>query len=549
MTWTTRPRAIARTELRRRWRTMKDNPAQLVALAFAAVVFASFFAAGIAGAYVAGGFVAGSESEPVIEWIRTASVYGWIGVVAFGGYRAYAVALRPDNLDGLLTTVSHRDLVAGLVLTELALWSALLLTVGSAATVAFAVGAGSALTVPFVLLTLCLVLVTGLPTGFVLALGVRNAGVRSVLLSRLRTLFLVLFGIGYFALIVTNAFASVLEPIYRLLAPTPVAWLGDLAALGLGVGASPLRAVGVVALAGAFVAGAVAALFRLSAWLWYADGVHVTHERGRSTGGLSRVAGLRGFDGLSAVAGRSRVLSRPVLGVVATDLKRARRSPISLSFALYPLIVLAGPSVNAIRAGEIGTGLPLWVLVSGAWIAGSLFALNVLGQEGAALPVTLLSAAPGRSLVVGHVVSGGLLVAPVTVVATVVTGLLSPHSVPVVASLGVSALVLAGASGAIATGIGVAFPRFEAVSVSRSTKAIVPSVFAFAVYSVAVSGVALPTVIAHSGIAGHALASFLGVDRLAIGIAGTVTSAVFACGAGAVSMAIARRSVGGYRID
>jgi hypothetical protein len=119
----------------------------------------------------------------------------------------------------------------------------------------------------------------------------------------------------------------------------------------------------------------------------------------------------------------------------------------------------------------------------------------------------------------------------------------------VVASLGVSALVLSAVSGAIGTGIGVGFPRFEAVSVSRSTKAIVPSAFAFAIYSVAVFVVALPTIVAHSGITGHALASVLGVSRLVIGLSGTLVSAVFACLVGIVSMYVARDRVRDYRLE
>ena len=536
MTRTKRPRLIARTELRRRWRTMKGNTTQLLALAFAGVMLLPFSLGGVFGAYLVGGFVAGSETEPLIEWTRTAFVYGWIFVVGFGGYRAYAVALRPDNLDGLLTTTSHRDVIGGLVLAELMLWSAFFLPAGSAATVAFAVGAGSVLTIPALLFALCLVLVTGIPAGFLIALSVRNAGVRSRLLSRLRTPFLFLLGIGYFALIVTNAFASVLEPIYRVLAPTPIDWFGDLAAMGLGIGASPLRATGAVGFTGVFVVIAVVSLYHLSEWLWYADGVHITHEVERSTDASSR------FNRLSAI------LSQPVFGVVAVDWKRARRSPLSLSFALYPLIVLAGPIVTAVQTGEIGTGLPLWILLSGTWVAGSLFALNVVGQEGAALPVTLLSEAPERSLVIGHVLSGALLIAPITIAATVISGVLSPHSAPVVASLGVSALVLPAVSGAIGTGIGVWFPRFEAVSVSRSTKAIVPSAFAFATYSVAVLVVALPSVIAHSGIAGHAIASTVGVDRFVVGLSGTLVSAVLACLVGIASMYVAKDRVRNHRL-
>jgi len=513
---------------------MRSNTTQLVALAFAAVFFLPFSLAGVFGAYFAGSFVAGTESEPIIEWIRMAVVYGWIFVVGFGGYRAYAVALRPDNLDGLLTTVSHRDLIGGLVLTELVLWSVFFGAIGSVAAVVFAVGAGSVVTVPALLLTLGLLLMTGIPAGFLLALAVRNAGVRSRLLSRLRTVFFVLLGLGYFALIFTNAFASVFEPIYRVFALTPVDWFGDLAAAGLGVGGSLLRAVGAVGFSAVFAVAVVALLYRLSEWLWYADGVHITHEVKRSADESTRLTGLSG------------VLSQPVFGVVAVDWKRARRSPISLSFAVYPLIVLAGPLVTAAQTGEIGTDLPLWLLLSGTWVAGSLFALNVLGQEGAALPVTLLSETPERSLVVGHTISGALLVAPPTVASTVLAGLLSPHSLTVVVSLGVSALILSAVSGAIASGIGAVFPRFEAVSVSRSRKAIVPSVFAFAIYSIVVLVVSLPTVLAHSRILGGGIAVTVGIDHFVIGLGGTVVSAVVVCLVGLVSMKIAQSRVRTY---
>jgi hypothetical protein len=534
MTWMKHPRLIARTELRRRWRTIRDNTIQVAAFAFLLLLFVPFSLGGLVGAYFAGGLVAGGELDQILEWSRTGFVSVWVGVAAFGGYRAYAVALRPDNLDGLLTTVSHRDVITGLVLTELTLWSALGLTAGSAVTVAFAIGAGSLLTVPTVLFTLCLVLLTGLPTGFLLALGVRNAGVRSVLLSRLRTLFAALLAIGYVAVIFTNSFASVFEPLSRILGPTPIAWFGDLALVGLGVGASLLRAVGSVVFSAVFVPLAGVALFRLSASLWYADGIHVTHEEDRSEAGSSRVAGL------------SAVLSQPVLGVVTADWKRARRSPISLSFALYPLIVLVGPLITAVQTRTVGTGLPLLVLIAGAWVTGSLFALNVLGHEGAALPVTLLSETPERSLLVGHVVAGALPVVPVAVAATVVTGLLSPYSPLVVASLGLSALVLSAGSGAIAAGVGVTFPRFETVRVSRSTRAIVPSSFAFAIYSAGVLVVSLPAVAAHSGLVGHALASFVGVDRFVVGLAGTLVSTLLVGLVGAASLLRARSGVREY---
>jgi len=83
MTRAKRLRLIARAELRRRWRTMKGNTTQLLALAFAGIMLLPFSIGGVFGAYLAGGFVAGSETEPLIEWARVAFVYGWIFVVGF----------------------------------------------------------------------------------------------------------------------------------------------------------------------------------------------------------------------------------------------------------------------------------------------------------------------------------------------------------------------------------------------------------------------------------------------------------------------------------
>lgn len=513
---------------------MKGNTAQLLALAVAALFVLPFSLAGLLGAFFLGNAVASGELETVVEWSRMGFVYGWIFVVAFGGYRAYAVALRPDNLDGLLSTVSHREVLGGLVLAELLLWTAFVLTAGFGAAVAFGIGAGSVLSIPFVMATLGLVLGTGLLAGFMLALAVRNTGVRSVLLTRLRLLFFAVLGLGYFLVLVTNAFASVLEPVYRLLAPTPVAWFGDLASFGLGVDASPIRAIGAVFFAGLFVAGSVPLLARLAEWLWYADGVHVDHEVDHSTDRSSHLSG---------------VLSAPVLAVVIADWKRARRAPISLSFVLYPMIFLIGPIITTFETGTVGSSLPLWILLCGVWIAGSLFTLNVLGHEGAVLPATLLAENSGRALVIGHVLAGALVSTPLTVLAILITGVLSPHSLPMVASLAVSGLILPVAASAIATGIGVRFPRFDAVRVSRSTKAVVPSLVAFTAYSIVLLAISLPTITGHSILVGQALASWFGVAQISIALAGTLGSGIFAIGIGLISIYSALNRLDGYQLD
>ncbi|MDF9746016.1 hypothetical protein [Natrinema salsiterrestre] len=526
---------IARLELSRRWRVVTGNPVQVIALAIAALFLVPVGLGGIVGTYLFGAGIASGDIETPLALIRPGFVYAWLFVAGFGGYRAYATALRPDRLDGYLTTVSHRELLAGFAFAELVLWGVPSVLLAMAGSLLFAAGTGSVLSAPVLFLTVCITLATALTTGFLVSLVVRSAGVRSRLLTRLRSVLIAVLAVVYFGVLFTQSFASVLEPVYRLLAPTPIGWYGDLALVGTVPAASIGRSVGTVLASAAFMLASAAVLPRLAAGVWYADGVHIEHEVEPAS---------------SSTAGRlSSVLPQPVAGVAATDWKRARRAPITLTFAVYPLFLLFSPAMNAVQTGTIGRGFPIWIVCFGPWIAGALFALNVVGNEGAVLPATLLSDAPGRALVAGHVVASVLLVVPVTLVAVVGLGAASPHSMGAVLTLAVSALVLAVAAPPIATGVGAIFPRFEAVSVSRSTEAIVPSKLAFTGYSLVVFLVAIPTLAAHSSIVGHAIASAIGPSPAVVRIVGTVASCALAVTAGSLSAAYAVRSVERFHLD
>ncbi|WP_222918400.1 hypothetical protein [Natrinema sp. SYSU A 869] len=527
---------IGRLELSRRWRVLKENTAQMIAIAISALFLVPVAPVAVVGVYLFGAGIASGDIETPVTLARMGFVYGWLFVAVFGGYRTYAAALRPDRLDGYLTTVSHRELLAGLLFAEVTMWGVPAVAFGVFGSLAFAAGTGSVLSAPFLFLTVCTTLTTALATGFIVALLVRNAGVRSKLLTRLRSVLFALLGLAYFGVLFTQSFASVLEPLYRVLEPTPIGWYGDLALVGSMSEASLVRGVGTVLVSTAFLLVSAAVLPRLAAGVWYADGVHIEHkaEPASSSAGANRL---------------SAVLPQPVLGVVAADWKRARRAPITLTFAIYPLFLLISPVSTAVQTGTIGRGLPLWIALFGPWIAGALFALNVVGNEGAVLPATLLGASPGRALVGGHIAAGALLVGPIAVAATVGLGLASSHSAGAVATLAVSALVLAASAGPIATGIGAIFPRFEAVSVSRSTKAIVPSTVAFAVYSLVLFLIAAPTVVGHSSFIAGAIASAVNPSQGTIRIAGTVASCAFAVVVGLLSALYATRSVERFYFD
>ncbi|MFP8953984.1 hypothetical protein ACLI4Z_13605 [Natrialbaceae archaeon A-arb3/5] len=529
-------RVIARTELRRKWRAAQKNAGQMIGIVIMALFFVPLSFAGIFGAFVFGAGIGSGDIETPLEWSRIALIYAWVLVAAFGGYRAYSTALRPDRLDGSLTTVSHRELIGGIAFSELLLWGIPAAGFTTLAALAFAAGSQSILAAPLSFVAVWLVLLTALTFGFLLALAIRNSGVRSKLLTRLRTVFVALLGVAYFGVIFTQNITAVFEPLYLLLEPTPVGWFGDLVLLGTTPEASTARGVGAVLASTVFLVAGVVALGRLAELLWYADGVHVERES-ESAAASTDESRLAAF------------LPRPVVGVVLADWKRARRAPITLSFVLYPLIVLINPTMSVIQTGTVGSSFPLWLVLCGGWIAGALFTLNVVGNEGAVLPSTLLGAAPGRALVGGHALAGSLLLAPITVGSIVVLGLLSPHSLAAVATLAVSGLVLVACAGPIASGIGAVFPRYEAVSVSRSSKAIIPSTLAFTVYSVVLVLVAVPTLFGHSAIVGGWLASLFGTSEGVIAVAGTLGTVLLAVALGALSARYATHSVETFHLD
>lgn len=525
--------AVARIELRRRVRQTRDNIWQLVAIGIFGLFAIPFLLAAVFGLFTFGAAISGGSVETPLAYARLGLVYGWIGVALFGGYRAYAMALEPDRLAGMLTTISHRDLVAGQFLAELFLWGGILSIFLIPSTIAFAVGAISPLAIPLLLLVGVLVLTTALLSGFLIALVIRNMGARSLLLTRIRTILFAVLGIVYVGVFFTQAFTTVLDPIYAVVAPTPVGWIADLALLGTVGDVSTWRAVGGLAGSVAFIVLAGITMTRLAGALWYADGVHVSHSHDATSARFERL---------------ETILPRDVVGVLTADLIRARRAPITLSFVLYPLFFLIWPLMTAIETREIGSGFPLWVLLCGAWITGALFTLNVLGHEGAVLPVTLLGDRPERAIVGGHLLASWSIGVPFTVIGTTVFGIAAGYSSSSMFTLSASALVLSIAAGLLAIGIGAVLPRYDEVTVTRSTTAVIPSMLAFGIYSFSISIIAIPTLVAHSG-AGPWLADPIGTSALGVRAIGFGLTTFLALACGLVAARYAHRRVVNYEFD
>lgn len=526
-------KAIGVTEVRRRWRAIKANTTQLISLLFAALFFSPVMLAVVAGAFFAGNELQSVDQSVLHTWSRQVSVTLWLLAFGFGGIRGYSTIATPDKRDGLLTTVSHRQLFAGMLFAEAAVFGSIVAVVAVLAGVLFGLGAGSVAAVPAMTVAIGLLVSTGFLAGLTAALLIKNGGVRSRLASRLRTVgFAVLF-VLYMSVFITASVDAVLDPLFWLLGPTPIGWLGEFVLWSTGTGGSTLTGLGALIGASGLLAVCVPACSRLSAWLWYADGVSVTHRQSQATDSRWLV----------------RAVGQPMAGVAIRDWIRARRSPVSVSYVLYPLFVLLTPAIRTIETGTVGSSVPILVAACGIWVAGALFSLNIIGNEGVLLPSTLLAPDPGRAIVGGHIAAGALVTLPVTAIAVVVLGVLSPLAAGSVLTLAVGTVGVGIGAAGIASGIGAAFPRHEAVSVSRSKKAIIPSTLSFVLYTVAVGIGMLPLLISHVPFVAGFGASTLGVPAVGISAAGALVASVLTGVVAAVSTLYAIQRVERYQIE
>ncbi|WP_254545695.1 hypothetical protein [Halomarina pelagica] len=527
-----RVRLLVRTEIVRRTRSMRGRRGQLLALAVAALFGGLVFVGGVAGVYVFAGAVAAGEAEVPMRIVRFV-VTGLFGFAAFiTALRAVQQTANPPNLDGLLTAVPHREVVAGTLLVEFLV--ALLLpglpAFGMA--VAFGVGASAPLAAALLLATVVALVALGVLVGFALGLLVRLAIARSETLSRYRTPVAVALFLAYFATVTSGDSASAFEPILDVVAATPLGWFADLGFYGTVAGASALRAGGAVAATALAVPTLGWACGRLAEALWYDDPVQ-PETRSEGSSGMGDVAGI----------------PRPVARIARKSWLRARRNPLRLQYVVYPLFFLWAPLSQGLTSGEVPPELAAIVAFYGAWATGAAFSLNPVGDEGPVLPVTLTTPVTGRTFVAGVCLAGALVGVPLTALLAVGLGVAGGLGAVGLLAVAVTAVVLPLAATGIATGAGTLFPRLGTVRLSRSREAVVPSLFAFAAYSLVLSLAGLPALVASAPVARAVLSELLGVGSTAILAAGLALAAVLGCVAAAVGVRVAVRGFEGYTYD
>ncbi|MFB6104055.1 MAG: hypothetical protein ABEJ57_03065 [Halobacteriaceae archaeon] len=496
-------------ELRRSWRQFRTKGRIQQGVMVVALLFGGVAVVAVAvGGYAAGTAVAAGTVETPLEAGALVPAAVFTGTVLFTTYLTAIQLGSVDQRDALLTTVPHADVVGGIVLASFVRIGGLFVVPLIVAAAAFAVGVGDLGAFVLVTGSLGVVLVAAFVLGFALGLGATHLFGQSRFLVRHR---LAIGGIGFLAylwLLTTNRIDDILEPVVTATQASPVAWFADLALISVVPAANPLQATA----AGVGGVILVVASLRAVVWVagvhWYADPVQAGPTETSSTS-ATRLAG---------------VIGHPAAWVAKKSWVRARRSPLKLVYVVYPLFVLFQPAQEAIRAGAVTATLPAVVGVYGAWATGAAFGLNPLGDEGAVLPITVTTGVDGRAVVTGLVAAGLVPGATVTLVATAALAIASPLSPLAVVGVTVGAVALCVGAAGVATGIGVAFPRYEAATVARSRSVVVPSTWAFLTYSVVLLVLAAPAIATQVPMLTAAVAAVTGVSPTVVQIGGVVVA-------------------------
>jgi len=484
--WPRHALGIGVFEFRRSVRALWDDKARFAFMAIG-VLLPSVVVTGLVVLFADA--IRGVEAMAIHDAIRGMIALFWLFGVFMIGQRVVSARTRIEADSLMLTTVSARTVAGGLLvaetlrlLTYVALPTLVLTGVG-----VFLLGSPASLVlVPtVVLLFTTTVVITGSVVGYAAAWLVAT----SRFVARHKTVLgtaVSLLGMGGYFLFLYPQIGGVSQ---AALAWFPMGWFVDLAVVGTRFVGAPLRAAGVVLGSAGLLVGGGVIVERETVALWFTEPVSPDTEKDEETEPAPDTETAPHASRGNALAAAvkplvvPRVVSAPVRGVAEWVLLRTRRDPNRLMFLMIPVFAIGSPLVSVgVESGSIGALAAPLAAVAVPWLAGALFAMNPLGDEGAVLPVTL-TAVSGRQYVRGLMAPGLVFGLPLVLVATVIAGLLSPYTL--VEQLGLIALglYLTAVAVTITPAIGMALPRFSAISVGQSRDVLPPRMSAVAIHA------------------------------------------------------------------
>jgi hypothetical protein len=420
---------------------------------------------------------AGSATPP---WLFTATGVLWVFMTILIVLDGVGSNGDLDNDGHYLTIRPTADIAGGKLVAAAIKFSAYTISLGLAAGAGLAVGTGSLLPVIGMVAAAVVTVVTATSIAYPIGFTLKGFLRRSPRLARFTTAVGLGLGVAYVTLSVTGGMLGVVERLDPVFRAPPIAWLGDLALLT--TAGADVNAVGAVAVLGLTPIVAVGGLMLsvpAARYAWVADAAHTSdgEETDRPTAPDHTVDTLLGL-----------VTKAPATrGIASTTLLRAVRSPLQFVFVAPPMIAAISFADTFVTSGTVPWFVPWFVVGYGAWAAGAVLPLNPLGNQGSMLPTLLTAPARPRDVVHGNVVAAALVGGPMTAGCAVGAGYLAGSPPVVLAMLGVVSIAAVVGGAVVATGLGSAYPRFDAVSFSGSREAVPPSKRAYGLFSVYVS--------------------------------------------------------------
>ncbi len=479
--WLRHSAEIGWFEFRRSVRTLRANKAQLLLQTGPATLFPLIFA------ILAIVFAGQLRSIDPIALPDGAAGYvsiTWLFMVFMVANRTVSQRDGIESESLMLTTVSSRTVAVGMVIAELlralANMTGLILVATGVSALVFGSVAGLVVVPVAIFLLVGSLVVTGQAFGYATLLSLH----RSPFLRQHKLVIGIPLGLlagSAYPLLVTFGSAGWMPVGFSDIAIFPVGWLVDLMVVGTPLVGSTSRMVGGLAFSGLIMAGGLAAITRLTTEYWFGEPVSDDSDDA-AVQPTTPAPDARSSIGPIAIP---TVFSQPTRRVAEWGLLRSIREPKRLVYLFLPLFIGFQVVQVGFQSGSLEQILAPACAVTVAILIGEIVAMNPLGDEGSMLSVTVL-AISGTKFVRGLLIPGILYGVPVGMLLTGLTAVLSPYSITTMLVLIAVAGVLTAISVAIAPAIGMAFPRYSAISVGRSQEVRPPRMSAIVLHASAI---------------------------------------------------------------
>lgn len=478
--WVWHSLSVGIFEFRRSVRAIWQDKGRFALMALGVLIPSLIFAAFAIFVIMSAETIRGVETLPVPDFLRGSVALFWLFAVFLVGQRVVSSRTHIEAEPLMLTTVSARTVAGGLILAEIL---RIFTYLGFPVLVLTGVGVflfGSPVSLVLVPLSALLFTATAVVIGTVCGYAVAWLVVTSKFVARHKTVLgtavsFVLTG-GYMLFF----FPQIEGVSQAALAWLPMGWFADLAVVGTPLMESSLRSTGVLLSSAVLLIVGGAIVEREAVALWFTEPVSV--DAGESV----RESAIGEDDSLTQTSRRDalaaavkplvvpRIVSTPTRRIAEWTLLRTRRDPNRLMFLLIPGFAIGGSLISmGLQSGSPHALAAPVCTVLLPWLAGALFAMNPLGDEGAVLPVTL-TAVSGKQYIRGLMIPGLVLGLPAVIFITSIAGVFSSYTIPEQVGLVVLGVYLTCVSVAITPAIGMALPRFSAISVGQSREVLPP---------------------------------------------------------------------------